>query len=124
MNEHLEPHRAKSVVIVEDDKDARESLQQVLELLGYEVSAAGDGVSGSELIRARRPDVALVDVGLPGLNGYQVAAGVRSDPDLAGTKLVALTGYGRETEEQALAAGFDEQATKPLDLDALERLLH
>lgn len=112
------------IVIVEDDDDSRTALQELLELLGYEVSTAADGVSGRELILAVRPDVALVDVGLPGLNGYQIAAQVRHFPELACTRLIALTGWGPETAEKALAAGFDRQATKPLDFDELDSLLH
>jgi len=118
-----QPASSRRVVIVEDDKDAREALAELLELMGHEVSTAADGVAGRDLILAVRPDLALVDVGLPGMNGYEVASALRAAPGLEGTKLVALTGYGRETEPRALAAGFCRQMTKPLDFSALENLL-
>lgn len=112
-----------SLVIVEDMEDNREALAAVLALAGFEVHAAEDGPSGAELIERLRPRVALVDVGLPGLDGYGVAERVRArlGPDV---RLVALTGYGRrEDRRRAAEAGFDAHVVKPVDARELEAVL-
>jgi CheY-like chemotaxis protein len=117
----LGPRRV--VLVVEDGPDNRETLQELLELLGHEVHTAVDGVEGVERALALRPDVALVDIGLPRLDGFEVARRLRAELG-AGVFLVALTGYGQpEDRARALAAGFDMHLTKPMDLDALERTL-
>jgi CheY-like chemotaxis protein/two-component sensor histidine kinase len=109
------------IAIIEDNPDIRGSLRQLLELRGHEVVEAEDGPRGVQLVLSRRPDVALVDIGLPGLDGYEVAQRVRA---ASGTRLVALTGYGRpEDRNRAVAAGFVEHLVKPIDLDALSRVL-
>jgi CheY-like chemotaxis protein len=96
----------------------------VLELLGHRVRTVYDGVGAMEAARADVPDVMLVDIGLPGMDGYEVARRVRRDPDLREIVLVALTGYGREEDkQQAMAAGFDHHLTKPVGLYALQRLV-
>src|SRR5205085_5579454 len=96
------------IVIVEDNADAREMLRVLLALAGHEVYEAGDGPSAIELIRATEPHIALVDVGLPGCDGYEVARQLRSSPEVRHVFLVALTGYAQpEDREDALAAGFD-----------------
>ena len=114
----------RSVVLVEDNADVRESMQICLESWGHAVASADDGPSGVELVLARRPDVALVDIGLPGLDGHQVAAAIRARaPDLP-VRLIALTGYGRPSDrELALASGFDDHLVKPVDLDRLQEVL-
>jgi signal transduction histidine kinase len=119
------PHTSsRRIVVVEDNRDARECLQVLLQLRGHDVHVASDGIAGRDLILATHPDVAFLDVGLPTLDGYQVAAQVRAEMGLSGTRLVALTGYGGpETRERALAAGFDEHLTKPVTLAQLERVL-
>jgi two-component system CheB/CheR fusion protein len=114
----------RSVVLVEDQADARRMLQILLESEGVEVHAAANGVEGVKLIEQRRPDLALVDLGLPVMSGFELARQVRRDPRNAGMRLVALSGYGQETDVQAsLAAGFDEHLTKPPDHSRLERIL-
>jgi CheY-like chemotaxis protein len=114
----------RRVVVVEDNRDTRECLQVLLEIRGHAVDVASDGIEGRDLILAVHPDVAFVDVGLPTLDGFQVAAQVRAAPGLKETWLVALTGYGGpETRTRALAAGFDEHLVKPVTLDQLERVL-
>ena len=103
------------VVIVEDNADAREMLRVCLELAGHDVRATEDGPAGIEAARELRPDVALIDIGLPGVDGYEVARQLRATLD-HGTKLVALTGYGQpEDRRRALEAGFDAHITKPVD---------
>jgi len=106
-----------AVALVEDHLDTRESLRGVLENEGHDVAIAQDGPSGVALILSTRPDVALVDLGMPGFDGLEVARRVRAaDPERA-ISLVALTGYGgAEDRAAALAAGFDEYMVKPFDL--------
>jgi len=114
--------RGRQVVIVEDSSDTLISLQKVLEHEGHTVHTAADGPSGLAVILRHRPDVALVDIGLPGLDGYRLAERLR----LAGlrTYLVALTGYGlAEDKKRARAAGFDAHLTKPAPMDELIRLV-
>ncbi|WP_169788053.1 ATP-binding protein [Caldimonas brevitalea] len=113
---------AKDVVVVEDNEDARNAIENLLRLAGHRVTVAGDGTSGLAQLLDRPPDLALIDIGLPGLNGYEVAQRLRA----AGrrTRLVALSGYGQPQDvERALAAGFDAHLVKPVDLSALQRFL-
>ena len=113
---------ARLVVIVEDSEDSRFSLQKILEQEGHTVHLAIDGQSGFEVIARMRPDVAVIDIGLPGLDGYGLAAQVRSIG--LRTYLIALTGYGlAEDRRRALAAGFDAHVTKPPQLDRLLALV-
>jgi signal transduction histidine kinase/DNA-binding response OmpR family regulator len=117
-NGHIGP---LCIAVIEDNPDIRDTLRELLELRGHEVVEAEDGQRGIELVLARRPDVALVDIGLPGLDGYEVASRVRA---ASGTRLVALTGYGgAEDRNRAVNAGFDAHLVKPVDLDALSRVL-
>ncbi len=110
------------IVIVEDDADGREALRMQLVMSGYEVHEAIDGESGLELVRRLQPDVVLLDIGLPGLDGYEVARRLKSAQICP--RLVAITGYGRpEDHERAMTAGFDQHLTKPVDYDELQRAL-
>jgi signal transduction histidine kinase/ActR/RegA family two-component response regulator len=105
-----------SIVIVEDNADVSGSLRALLELGGHTVVIAADGQSGIELITRLRPDLALVDIGLPIVDGYAVARAVRARAELHATLLVAMTGYGgREDVEEGRKAGFDEYLVKPAD---------
>jgi signal transduction histidine kinase/ActR/RegA family two-component response regulator len=117
--------RGRDILIVEDNPDARETLQHLLELAGHTVRTAGDGVAGLQAILTARPDIALVDIGLPLMDGYEVARRVRAaEGPQARSLLVAVTGYGLpEDRERALAAGFDAHVVKPVDTQALEELL-
>ena len=113
---------ARHVVIVEDSEDSRCSLQKILEQEGHTVHTAADGLSGFEVISQVRPDVALIDIGLPGLDGYGLAQQVRSTG--LRTYLIALTGYGlAEDRRRALASGFDAHLTKPPQMDRLLALV-
>jgi signal transduction histidine kinase len=112
------------VLVVEDNLDAGESLVDVLELHGHRVRLATDGRSGLRLARELRPDVVVCDVGLPDLDGYEVARAIRADADLRATRLVALTGYAlHEDRQRTRAAGFDAHVAKPADVDELLALL-
>ena len=111
------------VVLVEDNADIRESLCDYFGSVGYELQTAADGPSGLAVILAHRPDVALVDIGLPLLDGYAVARRVRAALG-NGVRLIAVSGYGQaEDRQRALSAGFDEHLTKPVTLVALDELL-
>jgi two-component system CheB/CheR fusion protein len=116
--------RVRSVVVVEDQPDSRLMLQLLLESHGIEVFTAANGLEGAELIERVRPEVALVDLGLPVMSGFDLARRIRGDGNGKHTRLVALSGYGQEDDvSAALAAGFDEHLTKPTDIERLERLL-
>jgi CheY-like chemotaxis protein len=111
------------VLLVEDNADAREALRVLLELDGYDVEVAGDGPQGLEIARAKTPAVALIDIGLPGMDGYEVARRIRG---LSGSRplLIALTGYSDpDDRRRAEEAGFDAHVVKPVDPDELTRLL-
>jgi CheY-like chemotaxis protein len=111
------------VLLVEDNADSRELLQAILEAYGHRVEAVDDGLLAVRRALERKPDVLVVDIGLPGLDGYGVAQRVRRALG-ARVYLVALTGYGQpEDKRLALEAGFDQHLTKPVDLDALRDLL-
>jgi CheY-like chemotaxis protein len=113
----------RRVLIVEDHPDGRESLRLLLCIWGFEVRVAEDGPQGVREALAWRPDIAVVDIGLPGLNGYEVAHRLREALD-GHIRLVALTAWGRaEDRQRALDAGFDAHLTKPADLAELSRLL-
>ncbi len=112
------------ILIVEDNPDAAESLMMVLELLGHQVRVVYDGQAAMDAARANLPDVMLIDIGLPGMNGYELAQTVRREAAFSGIVLVALTGYGRsEDKTRALAAGFNHHLVKPVDLQALADLV-
>jgi CheY-like chemotaxis protein len=96
----------------------------LLEVLGHRVRVFHDGTSALEAARANPPDVMLVDIGLPGIDGYEVARRARKEPVLADVKLVALTGYGLdEDRRKAMVAGFDYHLVKPVDLGTLQKLV-
>lgn len=112
------------VVLVEDQADAREMLKAVLEAMGFEVFEASDGEQAIATIARVRPDVALVDIGLPVIDGFEVARRLRAKPELDDVLLVALTGYGTEDDiEAARAAGFGEHLTKPADPKQIEEII-
>ena len=113
------------VLIVEDNRDARTTLRMLLTLAhGHDVLEADDGAAAVELALDERPDVALIDLGLPGLDGLEVARRIRAVRGRDEIYLVALTGYGEEEDRvRAEAAGFDVHFVKPVDIPALAKLL-
>ena len=114
----------QTVVIVEDQDDARRMLQILLEIDGLRVFTAANGQAGVECIEREQPDLALVDLGLPVMSGYELARRIRQNPRNAHTRLVALSGYGQDSDIQAsLEAGFDAHLTKPPDPARLDALL-
>jgi PAS domain S-box-containing protein len=116
--------RALRVVIVDDNQDAANALRLLLEGDGHEVKLAGDGVSGLALTREYKPDYLLLDIGLPRLSGYDIAASLRADPAMKDTTIVAITGYGQVHDRNRTAAvGFDHHLTKPVEFSTLQQLL-
>lgn len=112
------------VVVIEDDEDNRTMLRMLLEVEGCDVFTAANGVAGIAAIQERRPTIALIDIGLPGMSGYDVARKLRANPDVTSTHLVALTGYGQPSDvKKAKDAGFDDHLVKPLDTDRLRKIL-
>jgi signal transduction histidine kinase/CheY-like chemotaxis protein len=117
-------HRPCRVAVVEDYADARDALTRLLVLDGHHVETAADGPRGVEVLLTGQADVAFVDIGLPGFDGYEVARRTRSALGPTTPHLVALTGYGQPYDRaRALEAGFDDHLVKPLDLDALMAVL-
>ena len=109
-----------SVLLIEDNDDGREMMATMLASYGYPVLQARDGLEGVRVALAERPGVALVDIGLPGIDGYEVARRLRGDPATRALRLIALTGYGlAEDQRRTLEAGFDLHMVKPVDLPAL-----
>ena len=114
----------KLVLVIEDNVDAGDSLADVLELSGHRVVVARDGMSGIAKAREVKPDVVLCDIGLPDVNGYEVARELRRDPELSAVRLIALSGYAQpEDRERARQAGFDAHLAKPASVDDLNALL-
>jgi two-component system CheB/CheR fusion protein len=112
------------IVLVDDQEDSREMLRDLLESYHHTVFDCADGANAISLISERKPDVAFIDIGLPVLNGFEVAQQIRQKPELAEVRLVALSGYGTDRDVQAaIAAGFDEHVTKPAGVDTLARVL-
>ena len=111
-------------LIVEDNEDGREMMAMLLDSFGTRVLQAADGAAGLEAARAHLPDIALVDIGLPGMDGYEVARRLRADPATQGMRLVALTGYGLlEDQQRALQAGFDLHLVKPVPPERLREAI-
>jgi signal transduction histidine kinase len=114
----------RRILLIEDNQDAAETLRLVLEMFGHEARVAYSGPDGVRVATAWQPDVVLCDIGLPGMDGYEVARALRQHPRTAGTRLIAITGYGQEQDRRrAHEAGFDTHVIKPVDPAELEALL-
>jgi len=114
----------RKLLIVDDNRDAAESLAMLLEMAGHDVRVAYLGRTALSFAQTFRPDVALLDIGMPDLSGYEVARGLRQQPWAAGLQLIAITGWGQdEDRRRAAEAGFDNHLTKPIDPQQLERLI-
>jgi PAS domain S-box-containing protein len=120
----LSPDRSRSILIVEDNDDTRASLRLLLESLGHRVLTAADGPRGLALALEHRPEVVLIDLGLPGLDGYEVARALRASPIGRTTLLIAVTGYGKsEDRQRSKEAGFDAHLVKPVPQNLLLTLI-
>jgi CheY-like chemotaxis protein len=112
------------VLLADDNRDAVDVTRELLALRGHAVEVAHDGRAALALAEARLPDVALLDIGMPGMSGYELAAALRGLPGGAGVRLVAVTGWGTDQDRaRTRAAGFDLHLTKPIDLRTLDQLL-
>jgi DNA-binding response OmpR family regulator len=107
------------VLLIEDNDDSRAMMADVLRTHGYDVAEAGDAASGILEARAMHPDVALIDIGLPDMNGHEVASALRAEHSADTLLLIGVTGYGPEDTKKATDAGFDLLLTKPVDLSRL-----
>ena len=113
------PNRRRHVLLIEDNADGRESLRMLLSFLGHQVDVAADGVEGVQKALAGHPDVAIVDIGLPRLDGFQVARRIRAALG-ENVMLIAYTAYDdADTEQRVAEAGFDAHLVKPIELREL-----
>ena len=112
------------ILVVDDNHDAAESMRMVLNLLGADVRVANDGPQALDAFEAYRPDVVLLDIGMPGMDGYEVARIIRAKHSEPRPAIVALTGWGQEDDRRrSHEAGFDHHLVKPADIGALRALL-
>nr|WP_154372976.1 response regulator [Duganella guangzhouensis] len=117
-------HAKPRVLLIEDNDDGREMMAMMLGGYGYDVEAAADGVLGLRAATSYQPDLALIDIGLPGIDGYEVARRLRADPATRDIKLIALTGYGLADDlRRVMDAGFDRHLVKPVDIDQLMEVI-
>jgi CheY-like chemotaxis protein len=115
--------RKLRILVVDDNRDTAKSCAQLLRALGHEVETAFDGMAAIELVREFKPQVLLLDIGLPGMNGYDVVSTLRSE-GFEQTVMVAISGYGQpEDRQRSLDAGFDHHLVKPVDQAALSAVL-
>ena len=115
-----ESNARPAVLLIEDNEDGREMMATMLEVYGYPVLQSGDGLDGVALATSHLPNVALVDIGLPGIDGYEVARRLRANAATSAMRLIALTGYGlAEDQRRVLEAGFDMHLVKPVDITQL-----
>lgn len=115
----------RSVLVVDDNKDAADSLAMLLQFEGCTVSTAAGGAEALDAFDRMQPEIVLLDIGLPDIDGYEVARRIRSRPGPRKTLLIALTGWGQEQDKRRAArAGFDEHLTKPVNLDLLRMLMN
>jgi CheY-like chemotaxis protein len=122
--ESAQDERMLKILLVDDSIDAVAMLGLLLRKLGHRVEIAHEGEAAQRIAQLFMPDVVLLDIGLPGMDGYQVAQALRKFPSLEHTQLIALTGYGHARDrEAALAAGFSQHLVKPLDFSKLAALL-
>ncbi|MBN3760044.1 response regulator [Burkholderia sp. Ac-20365] len=118
------PGLKRRVLVVDDSIDGAESMSILLEMLGHDVRVMYDGTAAIAAASEFRPEVVLLDIGLPGVDGYQVARALRAAPTTAGALLIALTGYGQDSDRQRTRdAGFDHHLVKPASLDDIERVI-
>lgn len=112
------------ILVVDDNQDSAVSMTMLLELQGHEVHVAHAGHTALRVAKDQQPDVILLDIGMPGMNGYEVARQLRSQEAFTNTLLVAITGYGRQSDvEQTQSAGFDHHLVKPVDYEKLQAVL-
>jgi CheY-like chemotaxis protein len=112
---------ARRILVVDDNEDSAEMLAEVLKARGHVTRVALDAPAALRVARDFMPDIAFLDIGLPVMDGYELAGRLREVPGLEHTRLIALTGYGQESDrERSRAAGFQDHLVKPVDFDAVE----
>jgi CheY-like chemotaxis protein len=112
------------VLVVDDNVDAAELLAETLEMMGYTTRTAHDGPSALVVADDFKPEIAVLDIGLPAMDGYELARLLRQQPDLAGLRLVAVTGYGQDSDRRAAhESGFNAHLVKPVDMERLHKVL-
>lgn len=117
------PHTGKRILVVDDNVDAAESAAEILRLLGNEVSVVHDGLAAVDAIEECHPEIVLLDISLPGIDGYEVAKRVRQTAYGKNVQLVALTGWGQDRDRQRTAdSGFDQHWVKPVGMDKLKEI--
>ena len=122
--EYSSPFRKHRILLVDDSVEFAKIFERVVTRLGHDVRTARDGVEGAEAALEFRPDVVLLDIGLPGPDGYDVARRIRDHPWGKGMIIVALTGYGQVIDERRFHdAGFDAHLAKPVDIEVLVTLI-
>lgn len=115
--------KGKRILVVDDNVDAAESAGEILRLLGNEVSVVHDGLSAVSAVEQWRPEVMLLDIGLPGIDGYEVARRVRQSDHGKALILIALTGWGQDQDKQRTSnSGFDQHWVKPVGIDKLREI--
>lgn len=123
MSEAPRPERLR-ILIADDNVEGGQLLRALLAQRGHEVAVAENGEDAVRLAKEFQPHVGMLDIGMPGMNGYAVAEHLRRDPDHRGMFLIAVTGWSREEDKRrAIEAGFDAHVTKPADADELQALL-
>lgn len=114
----------RRILVVDDNLDSAESMAMLLQAMGHEVHTAHDGAAALEKAELHKPEIVLLDIGLPGMSGYTVGARMREVAGLRTVRLIAMTGYGHEDDrKRSRDAGFDHHLVKPVDLAALTALL-
>ncbi len=115
----------RRILIVDDNRDSVETMATLIRLSGHEIEMAHDGETALEKAKSFKPEIILLDVGLPDMHGYEVAERLRAIPENKSLVIVALTGYGNEEDRRrAMDAGFDYHFVKPVDFTALESLIN
>ena len=121
----MPPSRGLRILLVDDYGDVGAMLSEVLQARGYDTRTAYDGPAAIEIAKRFKPDIALLDIGLPGMSGYELARRLKALPGLERIRLVALTGFGQDADDEtSRAAGFSYHLVKPIDFDLLEKILN
>lgn len=120
----IAPLHSYRILVVDDNENCAKIMMWTMELLGHTVKMAIDGLAAIELAKSFRPEVVLLDIGLPGMNGYEICQAMRKEPVLQNTVFIAQTGWGQQEHRQRTKdAGFDHHLVKPVDMKALETIL-
>jgi CheY-like chemotaxis protein len=122
--QHDRPAESRRILVVDDNQDAAESLAMLLEISGHRVATAHGGVAALDLANTFEPEVVLLDIGMPDIDGYEVCSRLRGLPRGDAMRVLALTGWGQEADRRkAREAGFDAHLTKPVDYETLAKVI-